>query len=77
MTRLEPADTDALAGLERMCTGRILKTILCYSRAGVGNVVGMFPRSFRLVVAHPIDEVLRLAPPEFGGMTGGLNMSAK
>ena len=37
---------------------------LCDSRAGVGNVVGRFPRSF--VVAHPIDEVLQLAPPESG-----------
>ena len=40
--------------------------ILCDSRAGVGNVVGRFPRSFGLVVAHPIDEVLQLAPPESG-----------
>ena len=49
-----------------MWTGRILKMILYYSRAGVGNVVDRFLRSFRLVVAHPIDEVLQLAPPESG-----------
>ena len=45
-----------------MWTGRVTKMILCESRAGVGNVVGMF----RLVVAHPIDEILQLAPPESG-----------
>ena len=43
-----------------------MKMILCDSRAGVGNVVGRFPRPFRLVVAHPIDEVLQLAAPESG-----------
>ena len=36
------------------------------SRAGVGNVVGRFPRSFRLVVAYKIDEVLQLSAPESG-----------
>ena len=40
--------------------------ILCDSRAGVGDVVGRFPRSFKLVVAHPIDEVVQLALPESG-----------
>ena len=49
-----------------MWTGRVTKMILCDSRAGVGTVVGRLPRSFKLVVAHPIDEVLQLAPPESG-----------
>ena len=46
--------------------GRVTKMKLCDSRVGVGDVVGRFPRSFRIVVAHPIDEVLQLAPPESG-----------
>ena len=60
------ADSETPAGLGRMWTGRETKMILCDSRAGVGNVVGRFPRSFRLVVAHPIDEVLQLAALESG-----------
>ena len=49
-----------------MWTGRVTKMIFCDSRAGVGNVVGRLPRSFRRVVAHPIDEVLQLSAPESG-----------
>ena len=60
------ADIETPAGLRWMWTGRVTKVILSDSRAGVGNVVDRFPRSFGVVVAHPIDEVLQRAPPESG-----------
>ena len=49
-----------------MWTGREAKMILCNSPADVGDVVGRFPISFRLVVAHPIHQILKFTTPESG-----------
>ena len=37
-----------------------------FSLSAITDVVGRFPRSFRLVVAHPIHQILKFTKPESG-----------